>query len=144
MNSTEYSPFIVKSIGDFKCSNLEFGKRYYLIQLGEMSAWWDQCHYVSEGGFGRERPLMKWRIHTRGEFIKIYWPRKGDPEYIQNGFQVHILFLKYRTIFKYIVRLMMLKKRAQMRIKTRKNLKIAHLFRGVGHSNLNHKIITFV
>ena len=139
-----YSPFIIKPIGDFKCANFEFDKRYILIQLGEMSAWWDQCHYASEGGFGRERPLMKWRVHTRGEYIKVYWPKKGNPEYVKNGTHVHIIFLKYRTIFKYLIRLMILKKRAQMRIKARKNLIIAHLFRGVGNDNLNAQILVFV
>jgi|TARA_Y100000768_G_scaffold373204_1_gene341584 hypothetical protein len=39
----------------------------------------------------------------------------------------------YRTIFKCIVRLMVLKKRAQTRILARKNLKIENLHRGVGH-----------
>lgn len=142
MTAVGYSPFIIKPIGDFKCANFEFDKRYYLIHLTRSS--WDHCNYVSEGGVGRERPLMKWRIHTRGEFIKVYWPRKGDPEYLQNGLQIHIIFLKYRTIFKCLIRLMILKKRAQMRIKARKNLKIAHLFRGVGNDNLNTQILTFV
>ena len=146
MTVVDYSPFIIKPIGEFKCPNFEFDKRYLLIQLAKrlLPASWDHCHYASEGGFGRERPLMKWRVHTRGEFIKVYWPKKGNPEYVQNGFHVHIIFLKYRTIFKCLIRLMMLKKRAQMRIKTRKNLKIARLFRGVGHSNLNTQILTFV
>ena len=142
MTEVGYYPFIIKPIGDFKCSNFEFDKRYYLIQLARSS--WDNCHYASEGGFGRERPLMKWRIHTHGEYIKVYWPRKGNPEYVKNGSHVHIIFLKYRTIFKCLIRLMMLKKRAQVRIKARKNLKIARLFRGVGHSNLNAQILTFV
>ena len=142
MSATEYYAFIIKPIGDFKCSNFEFDKRYHLIRLSRSS--WDHCNYVSEGGFGRERPLMKWRMHTRAEFIKVYWPRKGDPEYIQNGLQIHIIFLKYRTIFKCIIRLMMLKKRAHTRILARKNLKIANLFRGVGHSNLNTCISNFV
>ena len=83
-------------------------------------------------------------MHTRGEYIKVYWPKKGNPEYVKNGFHVDIIFLKYRTIFKWIVSLMMLKKRAQMRIKARKNLIIAHLFRGVGNDNLNTQILTFV
>ena len=142
MTAAGYSPFIIKPVGDFKCSNFEFGKRYYLINLTRSS--WDHCNYVSEGGFGRDRPIMKWRMHTRAEFIKVYWPRHGDPEYIQNGFQVDIIFLKYRTIFKCLIRLMMLKKRAQTRIKARTNLKIAHLFRGVGNDNLNTQILTFV
>ena len=142
MSATTYCPFIIKPIGDFKCSTFEFDKRYLLIQLTRGS--WDHYQYVSEGGFGRERPLMKWRIHTRGEFIKLYWPRHGNPEYLKNGFHVHVIFLKYRTIFKFLIRLMILKKRAQIRIKTRKNLKIANLFRSVGHSNLNHNILTFV
>ena len=142
MNATRYCPFIIKPIGDFKCSNLEFDKRYNLIQLTRNS--WDHYHYASEGGFGRERPLMKWRVHTRGDFIKLYWPRHGNPEYVKNGFHVDIIFLKYRTIFKWIVSLMMLKKRAQMRIKARKNLMVANLFRGVGNSNLNTHILLFV
>jgi hypothetical protein len=83
-------------------------------------------------------------MHRRGEFIKVYWPAKGNPEYIQNGFQVHIIFLKYRTIFRCIIRLMMLKKRAHTRILARKSLKIANLFRGIGHMNLNHRILDFV
>ena len=142
MTAIGYSPFIIKPIGGFKCSSFEFDKCYYLIHLTISS--WDHCNYVSEGGFGRERPLMKWRMQTRAEFIKVYWPRKGDPEYIQNGSHVHIIFLKYRTIFKCIIRLMMLKKKAQIRIKTRKNLITAHLFRGVGNDNLNAQILVFV
>ena len=109
MSATGYSPFIIKPIGDFKSSNVEFDKRYYLIHLTRSS--WDHCNYVSEGGFGRERPLMKWRMHTRSEFIKVYWPRHGDPEYVKNGSHVHIIFLKYRTIFKCLIRLMVLKKK---------------------------------
>ena len=142
MTSVGYYPFIIKSIDGFKCPNFEFDKRYLLIQLARSS--WDNCHYASEGGFGRDRPLMKWRIHTHGEYIKVYWPRKGNPEYVKNGSHVHIIFLKYRTIFKCLIRIMMLKKRAQVRIKARKNLKIARLFRGVGHSNLNAQIMTFI
>ena len=142
MSATGYSPFIIKPIGDFKCANFEFDKRYILIQLTRSS--WDQCHYASEGGVGWKRPLMKWRVHTRGEYIKVYWPKKGNPEYVKNGFHVHIIFLKYRTIFRCLIRLMMLKKRAHTRILARKNLKIANLFRGVGHSNLNTCISKFV
>ena len=142
MTAIGYSPFIIKPIGDFKYANFEFDKRYFLIQLARSSL--DQCDYASEGGFGLERPLMKWRIHTRGEYIKVYWPKKGNPEYVKNGTHVHIIFLKYRTIFKCLIRLMILKKRAQMRIKARKNLIIAHLFRGVGNDNLNTQILTFV
>ena len=141
MSATEYSPFIIKSIGDFKCSKFEFDKRYLLIRLSRSS--WDHCNYICEY-HDKDKPLMKWRMQTRGEFIKVYWPRKGDPEYIQNGLQIHIIFLKYRTIFKCIIRLMMLKKRAHTRILARKNLKIANLFRGVGHSNLNTCISNFV
>ena len=141
MSATGYSPFIIKSIGDFKCSNVEFDKRYYLIHLTRSS--WDHCNYVSECD-QKNKPLMKWRMHTRGEFIKVYWPAKGNPEYLQNGSQIHIIFLKYRTIFKCIIRLMVLKKRAHTRILARKNLKIANLFRGVGHSNLNTCISNFV
>ena len=142
MTVVGYSPFIIKPIGDFKCANFEFDKRYILIQLTRSS--WDHCHYASEGGVGWKRPLMKWRVHTRGEYIKVYWPKKGNPEYVKNGTHVHIIFLKYRTIFKCLIRLMILKKRAQMRIKARKNLIIAHLFRGVGNDNLNTQILTFV
>ena len=141
MTVVDYSPFIIKPIGDFKCSNFEFHKRYYLIQLPRTSR--DHCHYVTHVN-DTSTPLMKWRMHTRGEYIKVYWPKKGNLEYVQNGFHVHIIFLKYRTIFKCLIRLMMLKKRAQMRIKTRKNLKIARLFRGIGHSNLNTQILVFV
>lgn len=142
MSATEYSPFIIKSIGDFKCSKFEFDKRYLLIRLSRSS--WDHCNYVSEGGFGRERPLMKWRMQTRAEFIKVYWPRHGDPEYVKNGSHVHIIFLKYRTIFKCLIRLMVLKKRAQTRIIARKSLRVANLFRGIGHSNLNPHIISYI
>ena len=81
---------------------------------------------------------------TRSEFIKVYWPRKGDPEYIQNGLQIHIIFLKYRTIFKCIIRLMVLKKRAQIRIRAKKSMRVANLFRGVGNTNLTHHILTYV
>tara|TARA_B100001063_G_C16473801_1_gene409141 strand:- start:169 stop:486 length:318 start_codon:yes stop_codon:yes gene_type:complete len=92
----------------------------------------------------RHEPILKWRMHTRGEFIKLYWPTKSEPEYVENGTHVHIIFLKYRTIFKFIIRLMVFKKRAHTRILARKNLKIANLFRGVGHSNLNTCISNFV
>lgn len=142
MTSVGYSSFIIKPIGDFKCSDIVFEQRYYLIQLARNT--WDHCNYVSDAGNAYKRPLMKWRMHRRGEFIKLYWPRKGTPEYIQNGFQVHIIFLKYRTILWFIIRLMVLKKRAQIRIKSRKCLRVANLFRGIGHSNLNVHILGFI
>lgn len=63
---------------------------------------------------------------------------------IENGKDVHIIFLKYRTIFKCLIRLMVLKKRAQTRIIARKSLRVANLFRGIGHSNLNPHIISFI
>ena len=135
------SPFIIKPIGEFKCSKFEFDTRYNLIKLARNSL--DHCNYAAHAN-NTTRPLMKWRIHRRGEFIKVYWPKKGEPEYIQNGFHVHIIFLKYRTIFKFVIRLMVLKKRAHTRILARKNLKIANLFRGIGHSNLNTCILNFV
>ena len=142
MTTTNYSPFIIKPIGDFKSPDISFDKRYILIQLARIS--YDHCNYVFHANDTNNTPLMKWRMHRRGEFIKVYWPAKGNPEYIQNGFDVHIIFLKYRTIFRCIIRLMMLKKRAQIRIKTRKNLITAHLFRGVGNDNLNAQILVFV
>ena len=139
----QYSPFIVKPIGSFKCSDITFDQTYYLIRLATNK--WDHCHYVVDKMTKKHKgPIMKWRMHTRGEFIKVYWPKKGEPEYIQNGFQVNIIFLKYRTIFRCIIRLMVLKKRAHTRILARKNLKIANLFRGVGHSNLNTCILNFM
>ena len=141
MTKTGYSPFIIKPNGNFKCSRFEFNKRYILIRLARGS--WDDCHYVTE--YNQKTVVaMMWRMQTRGEFIKMYWPAIGNPEYIKNGFHVHIIFLKYRTIFKCIIRLMMLKKRVQIRIKTKKNLNIANLFRGVGNSILNTKIMAFV
>lgn len=141
MTDTEYSPFIIKSIDNFKCSKLEFNKRYILIKLAHDSS--DHCNYVI-GVVHNIKVAMQWRMHTRGNFIKLYWPTKPEPVYIKNGFHVHIIFLKYRTIFKCIIRLMMLKKKAQMRIKVRKNLRIANLFRGIGNSNLNTEIMAFV
>jgi hypothetical protein len=104
---------------------------------------WDHCNYICEY-HEKDKPLMMWRMQTRGEFIKVYWPRHGDPEYVKNGSHVHIIFLKYRTIFKCLIRLMVLKKRAQTRIIARKSLRVANLFRGVGHSNLNPHIISFI
>lgn len=141
MAAAGYSPFIINPIGDFKCSDIEFDQRYILIHL--LRSTWDNCNYVALCD-QKNKPLMKWRMHTRAEFIKVYWPKKGEPEYIQNGFQVNIIFLKYRTIFRCIIRLMVLKKRAHTRILARKNLKIANLFRGVGHSNLNTCILNFM
>ena len=142
MTGTEYSPFIIKPIDNFKCSKLEFNKRYILIKLAQDSS--DHCNYVIGVAHNIEVPMQQWRMHTCGDFIKLYWPTKPDPEYIKNGFHVDIIFLKYRTIFKCIIRLRMLKKKAQMRIKVRKNLRIANLFRGIGNSNLNTEIMSFV
>ena len=148
LTAVRNSPFIIKSIGDFKWSDIAFDKRYILINLSRSSC--DQCNYVAHGSPDdewvgeRHEPILKWRMHTRGEFIKLYWPTKSEPEYVENGTHVHIIFLKYRTIFKFIIRLMVFKKRAHTRILARKNLKIANLFRGVGHSNLNTCISNFV
>ena len=140
MCETEYSPFIIKSIGDFKCSKFEFDKRYLLIRLSRSS--WDHCNYVLKGVWDGWLP-MKWRMQTR-RVHQGHWPRHGDPEQVKNGSHVHIIFLKYRTIFKCLIRLMVLKKRAQTRIIARKSLRVANLFRGVGHSNLNPHIISFI
>ena len=148
MTAVGNSPFIIKPIGEFKVPDIAFYKRYILIKLARSS--WDHCNYVAHGSphdewdGERHLPIMKWRMHTRGEFIKVYWPTKGNPEYVKNGTHVDIIFLKYRTIFKCLIRLMMLKKRAQIRIKARKNLHIAHVFRGLGNSNLNECILNFV
>lgn len=143
MTEPNYQPFIINSIGGFKCRDIVFGRRYNLIQLDRSS--WDQCSYVADVfPGGNTSPLTKWRIHKNGDYIKLYWPKAGETEWLYNGINVHIIFLKYRTIFRCIVRLMMLKKRAQARIKARKNLRIANLFRGIGNSNLNPHILAFV
>jgi hypothetical protein len=148
MTAVSYSPFIIKPIGDFKCSDIAFDKRYILIKLAKKSQ--DHCNYVAHGSPDDEwdgeihNPIMKWRMHTRGEFIKLYWPTKSEPEYIENDTHVQIIFLKYRTIFRCIIRLMVLKKRAHTRIMARKNLKIANLFHGLGHMNLYNCILNFV
>ena len=138
-----YIPFQIQPIGTFKCENFHFHQTYYLIPLASNK--WDDCHYVIDTTTKINKgPIMNWRIHKKGDFIKLYWPSKGTPEFIQNGTHVRIIFIKYRGIFRCLIRLMMIKKRAQMRIKARKNLRIAHLFRGVGNENLNTQILTFV
>lgn len=137
-----FSPFIIKPIGRFKCTEIEFKRRYNLIQLNRSS--YDNCNYVVDAFDGNTSPLMNWRIHNNGDYIKLYWPKAGETERIYNGLNVHIIFLKYRTIFKCIIRLIMLKKRVQIRMKLLHRLRVANLFRVLGHSNLNVKIMTFV
>ena len=145
MRVVGYSPFIINSIGGFKCSYINFGQRYHLILpalVGAGGVPADFYNFVQRPG-DPSAPLMKWRVHWHCRNIKFYSPITGVSP-IENGKDVHIIFLKYRTIFKCIIRLMMLKKRAHTRILARKNLKIANLFRGVGHSNLNTCISNFV
>ena len=87
MTAVGNSPFIIKPIGEFKVPDIAFYKRYILIKLARSS--WDHCNYVAHGSphdewdGERHLPIMKWRMHTRGEFIKVYWPTKGNPEYVK-------------------------------------------------------------
>ncbi len=145
MRVVGYSPFIIKPIGGFKCPYINFGQCYHLILPALVGAGGvpDNFYNFVERRGDPTAPLMNWRVHWHCRNIKFYWPFDNRCP-IENGKDVHIIFLKYRTIFNCLIRLMVLKKRGQTRIRTRKSLKVSNLFRGVGHSNLNRHIISFI
>ena len=151
-----YQPFIVKRIEPRNCSSVDHAVKYettYFMIPNNARGSRDNCHYVVETVMNnRKSHLLPWRVHENGDYIQLYWyggnytRDKGDPYRLENGKQLIIIRLKFRAIFKGILRFIALKRRAQIRIKTRENLRSARLFVrfGMGHSNLNHEILKYV
>jgi hypothetical protein len=156
MKSYDYQSFIVKSSGLGNASSVplsvKLGTTYYMVPN---TGWGDGCNYVVEKStkegyvFG---PLLKWKVHGNAEYIQFYWQspgvlcNKNTPYKFINGDKITIIRLKFRAVFKCLLRLMVLKRRVQIRIKTRKNLVNARLFAhlGIGHRINTQIIASFV
>lgn len=131
------SGFKVKPIDDYECRQIFFGERYFVV--------WSSSPNSDSFVMSSRRRVQRWRVDRNARYIKFYNPGCHNPKLcIENGSDVHIIFLRYRTIFKCLVRMMILKKRAKIRVKARKNLRIANLFRRVGDTNLNVRILSFI
>ena len=109
--------------------------------------YWDRCHYVVKIIPNCSvMPVMKWKIDTHLNYIVLPSNGSRSHEILENGKQLIIIRTRYRTLFKCILKWAILKTRAQLRIRSKKNMKEANLFLnlGIGHSHLENYIIQYI
>ena len=110
-------------------SDVTMGKHFYLInQFSDARFYVDNCRYVVKRKTrSGKAPLLKWRIDVDLKYIQLYWS-KGLSR-LENNKHVMIIRPKYRVIFRCIARLIQLKKRAQVRVKTRQSFRVSGMFK---------------
>ena len=143
---SHYEKFIVHPGPEFeRFSRLCEGRvplreKMYLIRASK-SKKLDNCHYVVKKKT-RMSPILNWRIHTDCEYIQLYWGQ-GILR-LENNKHIRIIRPKFRIIFRCIARLIQLKKRAQIRVKTRKSFKVSGMFKRHIFAPASHRVFAYI
>ena len=124
-----------------------FKKKYHSIYYKYCS---EDCNYVREEQEVSHRfyTFENWRIHKNYDYIQIFINHSNTfPLYIPtmfiNGKDIHIIRLKYRMIFKALIRFSALLSRARRIISWRKS-KIGIIFQRPHYAEINHLIISCI
>ena len=135
-NMSRYEKFIVYPGPEYKKyssaiqrSDVTMGNPFYLIKYTN-TYHLDNCRYVVKiNTMGGKAPLLNWRIDVDLKYIQLYWSKGLHMGRMENNKHVMIIRPKYRVIFRCIARLIQLKKRAQVRVKTRQSFRVSGLFK---------------
>ncbi len=117
-------------------------EKMYLIRASK-SKKLDNCHYVVKKNTRNDMSLiLNWRIHTDCEYIQLYWGH-GILR-LENNKHIRIIRPKYRIIFRCIARLIQLKKRAQVRVKTRQSFRVSGMFKRHIFAPASHRVFAYI
>ena len=123
-------------------SGVPLGQPLYLINYHK-SKNLDNCRYVCQRTIGGT-PLLNWRIDGELQYIQLYWTPFGKPHRLENNKHVMIIRSKFRILFRCIARLIQLKKRSQVRIKTRQSFSVSGMFKLSIFAPVSHRVIAFI
>jgi hypothetical protein len=118
-----------------------YGSYYYLLSKTRDG----YCYVVKWTKYNNgKQPLEKWRIKSNGDNIRLYWHHPRCPNFLVNGKHYRIAHLKYRAIFKCVVRLLRLKKIAKTRVYTRHSFRVSGTLRRHTFAPAHHRILAFI
>jgi hypothetical protein len=103
----------------------------------------DNCRYVVKRMTKKGKsPLLKWRVDIDMKYIQLYW--STHLHHLENNNHVILIRPKYRIIFRCIARLIQLKKRAQVRVKTRQSFRVSGMFKRHIFAPASHRVFAYI
>ena len=148
-NMCHYEKFIVHPGPEYdrhylaiQRSGVPFGEYLYLIN-NPKSKNLDNCRYVVKKKTREGKsPILNWRIDVDMKYIQLYW--STNLHHLVNNKHVRLIRPKFRIIFRCIARLIQLKKRAQVRVKTRQSFRVSGMLKLDIFAPASHRVIAFV
>ena len=123
-------------------SGVPMGESFYLINNSN-SRYLDNCRYVVKRMAKKNRiVILNWRVDLDMKYIQLYWCTHLHQ--LENNNHVILIRPKYRIIFRCIARLIQLKKRAQVRVKTRQSFRVSGMFKRHIFAPASHRVIAFI
>ena len=123
-------------------SGVPMGESFYLINNSN-SRYLDNCRYVVKRMTKKGKsPILNWRVDIDMNYIQLYW--SSHLHHLENNNHVILIRPKYRIIFRCIARLIQLKKRAQIRVKTRQSFRVSGMFKRHIFAPVSHRVFAFI
>ena len=124
-------------------SGVPMGESFYLINEFQYGKTLDNCRYVVKRMAKKNRiVILNWRVDLDMKYIQLYWCTHINQ--LENNNHVILIRPKYRIIFRCIARLIQLKKRAQIRVKTRHSFRVSGMFKRHIFAPARHRVIAFI
>ena len=121
-------------------SGVSMGEPFYLMNNKKLKNL-DNCRYVVKRRTSLAAVLM-WRVDIDMKYIQLYW--STHLHHLENNNHVILIRPKYRIIFRCIARLIQLKNRAQVRVKTRKSFRVSGMFKRHIFAPASHRVFAFI
>ena len=121
-------------------SGVSMGEPFYLMNNKKLKNL-DNCRYVVKKRTSLAAVLM-WRVDIDMKYIQLYW--STHLHHLENNNHVILIRPKYRIIFRCIARLIQLKNRAQVRVKTRKSFRVSGMFKRHIFAPASHRVFAFI
>ena len=125
----------------------EFHTKYYISNIIKTDISRPLYRYV----YNSEGKIQYWTISSNLDHIQLYWSNTHRhtkefvwPNIINNGTHIHIIRLKFKIIFKSIIKLMKIKYRAKQRLYTRKSFLCSGVFRKHVFGPAKRRILNFI
>ena len=132
-------------------SGVSMGEPFYLMNNKKLKNL-DNCRYVVKKRTSLAA-VLRWRVDIDMKYIQLYWSthlhhsknnNHGILIRLKNNNHVILIRPKYRIIFRCIARLIQLKKRAQVRVKTRKSFRVSGMFKRHIFAPASHRVFAFI
>lgn len=144
---SRYEKFIVypgpnyeKHSTGIQSSGVPMRESFYLINNSN-SRYLDNCRYVVKRSTSLAA-ILRWRVDIDMKYIQLYW--STHLHHLENNNHVILIRPKYRIIFRCIARLIQLKKRAQVRVKTRQSFRVSGMFKRHIFAPASHRVFAYI